>query len=212
MGVIDYIGDNATQIDAEEYEAKVREKDPSLLQHDERLAFAFKGRGGSGRDHYMLTTKRVLLRDRKGVTGKRVRYVPVLPNRGAARYATLDCIILNEHHNAPLLIHSYTSVPYGAVRAFSLETAGTVDDDQELKLYSRSIGKVSIDLVKSVDILPIHRFLSAAVIRGTAAGEEAAGAIAHDGGAVMSGGKSGIFDVVGSNYALTIQNPSQKQN
>jgi len=69
MGLIDYIGDNSKQIDATEYEEKVREEDPNLLQHDENIVFAFKGRGGSGRDHYMLTTTRVILRDKRGVTG-----------------------------------------------------------------------------------------------------------------------------------------------
>ena len=66
MGLIDYIGDNAVQIDPMEYENKVREKDPRLLQLDEDVIFAFKGRGGSGRDRYMLTTKHVIIRDKKG--------------------------------------------------------------------------------------------------------------------------------------------------
>ena len=106
MGLIDYIGDNSKQIDASEYEEKVREEDPNLLQHDENIVFAFKGRGGSGRDHYMLTTTRVILRDKRGVTGKRVRY---------------------------------TSIPYTSIRAFSLETAGSVDTDQELKIHAVSL-------------------------------------------------------------------------
>ena len=166
MGLLNYVGDNAEQIDAKDYEATVRKNDPHLLQNDERLVFAFHGRGGKGRDHYMLTTKRVLLRDRKGATGKRVRF---------------------------------TSVPYDAIRAFSIETSGSLDDDQELKLYARSIGKVSIDLAKSVDVFPIQQFLSAAVIQGKAAGEAAAGAIAH-GGAGAGDGRTGLFDLVGSNY------------
>ena len=66
MGLIDYIGDNAVQIDPMEYENKVREKDPRLLQLDEDVVFAFKGRGGSGRDRYMLTTKHVIIGDKKG--------------------------------------------------------------------------------------------------------------------------------------------------
>ena len=70
MRFMDYIGDNAVQIDPMEYENKVREKDPRLLQLDEDVVFAFKGRGGSGRDHYMLTTKRVIIRDKKGANTK----------------------------------------------------------------------------------------------------------------------------------------------
>lgn len=168
MGVIDFIGDNSVQIDAKEYEETVREKDPKLLQHDEQLVFAFKGRGGSGRDHYMLTTTRVLIRDKKGMTGKRI---------------------------------SYISVPYKSIRAFSVETAGSVDTDQELKIYARGIGKVSIDFVNSVEIFAIHRFLSSVVIQGKGAGKAAAGAIVHDANANMSGSSTGFFDVLGSNYA-----------
>ena len=65
MGLIDYLGDNAAQIDAKEYEEKLREDDPQLLQIDESIVFAFQGRGGSGRDHHMLTSKRVLIRDKR---------------------------------------------------------------------------------------------------------------------------------------------------
>ena len=167
MGFLNYIGNNAAQIDAKEYEQTIRQDDPQLLQHDEHLVLAFKGRGGSGRDHYMFTTKRLLIRDKKGMTGKRI---------------------------------AYSSVPYSSIRAFSLETSGKVDDDQELKIYARSIGKVSIDLVKDIDIVPIHQFLSTMVIGEGDAGE-AAKAFAHDGTATMSGGKTGVLDVLGSNYA-----------
>ena len=65
---MDYIGDNAAEIDPMEYENEVREKDPRLLQLDEDVVFAFAGRGGKGRDHYMLTTKRVVIRDKKGAS------------------------------------------------------------------------------------------------------------------------------------------------
>jgi hypothetical protein len=77
MGVIDFIGDNAAQIDATEYEEKLRENDPQVLQPDEHIVFAFKGRGGSGRDKYMLTTKRIIFRDKKGITGKQIAYKSV---------------------------------------------------------------------------------------------------------------------------------------
>lgn len=168
MGIIDYIGDNSVQVDATEYERAVREKDPKLLLHDEKLVFAFKGRGGDGRDHHMLTTTRVLIRDKKGITGKRVRYI---------------------------------SVPYNSIRAFSVETAGSIDTDQELRIYARGIGKVSIDFVNSVEIFAIHRYLSSVVIQGKGAGEAAAGAVVHDANATMSGNTTGVFDILGSNYA-----------
>ena len=163
---IAYLGDNAAEIDAAEYEAKLRESDPRLLQNDESIVFAFKGRGGKGRDHELFTNKRVLIRDRRGISGKRVRYV---------------------------------SVPYKSIRAFSLETAGTVDADQELKIYARAIGKVAMDFVCDVDVLAIHRFLSEQVIRGEGAGKESAGAVAHAN--VNTDGTTGFFDLMGTNYS-----------
>jgi len=60
------MGDNFVQIDAGECEKKLRDGNPRLLRSDERVVLAFKGRGGSGRDKHMLTTARVLIRDKKG--------------------------------------------------------------------------------------------------------------------------------------------------
>ena len=168
MGLIAFLGDNATQIDAKEYEEKIREDDPKLLQHDENIVYAFKGRGGAGRDHTMLTTKRVLVRDKRGMTGKRIRYV---------------------------------SCPYTSIRAFSVETAGSIDADQELKIYARGVGKLAIDFVNKVDILAVNRFLSTVVIGGKGAAGAAAGALVHDANAGMSGSTTGLLDLFGSNYA-----------
>lgn len=163
-----YLGDNASQIDAAEYETKLRASDPRLLQNDETIVFAFKGRGGKGRDHNIFTNKRVLIRDKRGATGKRIRYV---------------------------------SVPYKSIRAFSVETAGTVDADQELKIYARGIGRVSIDFVCDVDVLGIHRFLSELVIRGKGEGMESYGAVAHDSSVNVNNGRTDFLDIMGSNYS-----------
>lgn len=95
----------------------------------------------------------------------------------------------------------YTSVPYKSIRAYSIETAGSVDTDQELKLYAQGIGKVSIDLVKSMDVMPIYRFLNSAIIQGKMAGKDASGAVAFDSSAQMVGSSTSFFDIVGSNYA-----------
>lgn len=164
-----FLGDNAAQIDAAEYETKLRASEPRLLQDDETIVFAFKGRGGKGRDYNMFTNKRVLIRDKRGTTGKRIRYV---------------------------------SVPYKSIRAFSVETAGTVDFDQELKIYARGIGRVSMDFVCDVDILGIHRFLSEVVIRGKGVGMESHGAETRDGTVnVNTAGNTGFLDIMGSNYS-----------
>ena len=95
----------------------------------------------------------------------------------------------------------YTSVPYKSIHAFSVETAGSIDADQELKLYAHGIGKVSIDLVKSIDVLAIYRFLSSVIIQGKLAGKDAAGALVYDSSAQMAGSSTGFFDIFGSNYA-----------
>mmetsp|Transcript_635 Transcript_635/g.1019 ORF Transcript_635/g.1019 Transcript_635/m.1019 type:complete len:863 (+) Transcript_635:185-2773(+) len=169
MGIIDIVGNNAAQIDAAEYERKVREKYPSaLLQPDERIVFAFKSLGGSGRDHYMLTTKRLLIKDKMGITGKQI---------------------------------GYKTVPYTSVRAFSLETCGSLDTDSEMKVYARGIGTVSVDFNKNVDVLAIHRFLSSVVIQGKAAGEDYVADAASGYGNGSGDASTGIFDLLGSNYA-----------
>mmetsp|Transcript_25408 Transcript_25408/g.50973 ORF Transcript_25408/g.50973 Transcript_25408/m.50973 type:complete len:509 (-) Transcript_25408:1290-2816(-) len=169
MGIIDIVGNNAAQIDAAEYEQKVREKYPSaLLQPDERIVFAFKSLGGSGRDHYMLTTKRLLIKDKMGITGKQI---------------------------------GYKTIPYTSVRAFSLETCGSLDTDSEMKVYARGIGTVSVDFNKNVDVLAIHRFLSSVVIQGKAAGEDYVADAASGYGNGSGDASTGIFDLLGSNYA-----------
>jgi len=95
----------------------------------------------------------------------------------------------------------YTSVPYKSIHAFSVETAGSIDTDQELQLYAHGIGRISIDLVKTINVLPIYRFLSSAIIQGKLAGKNADGAVVFDSTAQMMGSSTGFFDVFGSNYA-----------
>ncbi|KAL7553105.1 hypothetical protein ACHAWF_016359 [Thalassiosira exigua] len=77
MGLTAYLGDDAARIDAAEYEAELRSKDPRLLQSDERLVLAYRGQGGKGRDHRLFTSERYIFRDKRGMTGERVRYTSV---------------------------------------------------------------------------------------------------------------------------------------
>lgn len=70
----DYVSDNHVLGNATEEEAKLRQISPDLLQQGEKVEFAFIGRGGSGRDSAFLTDRRMLVRDVKGMTGKRVSY------------------------------------------------------------------------------------------------------------------------------------------
>lgn len=164
-----YLGDNAAQTDATEYETKLRTTHPRLLLPLETIVLAFRGRGGKGRDFNLFTNRRILIVDTRGTSGKRIRYV---------------------------------SVPYESVEAFRVETAGSVDADQELKVYARGIGRISMDFVGEVDILGIHRFLSQMIIHGERAGRESQGATTQDGSVnVADNVDTGFLDVMGSNYS-----------
>jgi hypothetical protein len=168
MGFVNFVGDNSTKIDAAAYEKTLRSDDPHFLMASEKVVYAFRGRGGSGRDFYALTSQRVVARDKKGMSGKRVRFV---------------------------------SVPYSAIRSFSISTAGKVDSDQELVLHCRGIGRFSIDLDCKVDGLVMYRFLSNVVLGQEGASGFDARAFAQDDAAAGSGGGGGILDVLGSDYS-----------
>mmetsp|Transcript_33213 Transcript_33213/g.75862 ORF Transcript_33213/g.75862 Transcript_33213/m.75862 type:complete len:868 (-) Transcript_33213:101-2704(-) len=81
MGVlgkaVDFVGCNSKLVDAREFESDIRSSDPRLLQADEKVIFAFRDRGGKGRDSSMFTNKRYLIKDKRGVTGKRIRYTSI---------------------------------------------------------------------------------------------------------------------------------------
>lgn len=78
MGVWwDFVFDNTYQSDAKEAEAAVRKKYPLLLHKDETIEFAFKDRGGKGRDKEYFTSHRILIKDGKGIGGKSKNYVSV---------------------------------------------------------------------------------------------------------------------------------------
>jgi len=62
----------------------------------------------------------------------------------------------------------YTSIPYKAIRAWSVETAGLWDTDTELNLYTKNrwhMAKIEMDFrTGRCDIAQINRFLSALII------------------------------------------------
>jgi len=139
--LVAFVSDNAALADPKEREASLREKVPDLLMPDETVVFAFKDRGGKGRDSSNLTNKRILIKDKRGLTGKRTDYI---------------------------------SIPYQAIRAYSVETAGRMDSDSELKIYASGYGKIKIDFVTDVDVFAIKRFLNSMVLVGDAVGGKAA--------------------------------------
>jgi hypothetical protein len=75
MGVwYDFIFDNTYAVDAAEAEKSIRVKYPHLLHATEKVELAFKDRGGKGRDKEYFTSHRILIKDGKGVGGKRKNY------------------------------------------------------------------------------------------------------------------------------------------
>eukprot|EP00568_Trieres_chinensis_P000102 CAMPEP_0183305814 /NCGR_PEP_ID=MMETSP0160_2-20130417/10444_1 /TAXON_ID=2839 ORGANISM="Odontella Sinensis, Strain Grunow 1884" /NCGR_SAMPLE_ID=MMETSP0160_2 /ASSEMBLY_ACC=CAM_ASM_000250 /LENGTH=88 /DNA_ID=CAMNT_0025469089 /DNA_START=94 /DNA_END=357 /DNA_ORIENTATION=+ len=85
--ILAFLGDNAIQVDASEAEASLRSDCPDLLRDGESVGMAFKGRGGKGRDDSFFTTQRILIRDRKGLTGKKTKYQSV-PYRAVKSFST----------------------------------------------------------------------------------------------------------------------------
>jgi hypothetical protein len=67
--LLGYISNNAFCKDPAKMTEALR-SDPALLQADESVEAVFK----FGRDTFILTTKRIILIDKKGITGKSVEY------------------------------------------------------------------------------------------------------------------------------------------
>lgn len=58
----------------------------------------------------------------------------------------------------------YTSLPYGKIVVFSVETAGTFDLDSELELYFSGLGKVKFDFTGQTDVGAIARTIGGFVL------------------------------------------------
>jgi len=71
--MMDWMGDNAHQIDAKEAENHFKTNFPILLE-DEVVEIVFK----SGRDFKVFTNKRILMVDVKGITGKKIEFLTIL--------------------------------------------------------------------------------------------------------------------------------------
>src|SRR5436305_14292868 len=58
----------------------------------------------------------------------------------------------------------FTSLPYGKIQAFSIETAGTFDLDAELDLCFSGLGKVRLDFRGNSDIRQIGHLIASHVL------------------------------------------------
>ncbi len=54
----------------------------------------------------------------------------------------------------------FTSLPYGKIQAFSIETAGTFDLDAELELWFSGLGKVRLEFKGNTDIRVIGQMIA----------------------------------------------------
>lgn len=71
------VGNNSIGTDAASQEAQLRQNHPRLLMDDEKVLLSFKGRGGIGRNDHFFTTKRILFKDVRFVTGKCVNFLSI---------------------------------------------------------------------------------------------------------------------------------------
>uniref|UniRef100_A0A7S4KX97 Bacterial Pleckstrin homology domain-containing protein n=1 Tax=Paramoeba aestuarina TaxID=180227 RepID=A0A7S4KX97_9EUKA len=72
--VIAYISDDLAVSSVEEGEQRMQEISKYLLVDGEKVLLAFRGRGGNGRDYTYFTSRRILVQDVKGLTGKRINW------------------------------------------------------------------------------------------------------------------------------------------
>jgi len=86
----DFLSDNSVLISAQKEEEELRKVSPHLLLDGEKVEFAFQGRGGKGRDHHILTDRRLLVKDVQGITGKQVQYISY-PYKNVKAWCTPLC-------------------------------------------------------------------------------------------------------------------------
>lgn len=54
----------------------------------------------------------------------------------------------------------FTSIPYGKITTFSLETSGVFDLDAELDIYMSAVGKVKFEFTSGTDVSEICRLIA----------------------------------------------------
>lgn len=53
----------------------------------------------------------------------------------------------------------FTSLPYSKIKAFSVESAGTFDNDAELELWLSGLGKVKFEFGRNTDVSELARII-----------------------------------------------------
>jgi len=61
----------------------------------------------------------------------------------------------------------YSSIPYSAIQAWSLETSGGIFNfDAELRLFAKGVGRFSMDLTSDCNVFHLNKFLSKKILAG----------------------------------------------
>jgi len=108
-------------------ECSIPEDVNDILVQNERAIAAYK----TFRDSAIFTTKRLIMRDAQGISGKKVEMY---------------------------------SLPYSSILMWSSENAGGVlNPNTELELWTK-VGKIKVNLDKSVDIRRLDRLLGIALL------------------------------------------------
>ncbi|OXN00382.1 PH domain-containing protein [Bifidobacterium vansinderenii] len=58
----------------------------------------------------------------------------------------------------------FTSLPYGHIQAYSVETAGHFDLDSELEMWFSGLGKVKLEFSNGVDIRAIGQLIASHIL------------------------------------------------
>ncbi|HDM8069478.1 PH domain-containing protein [Vibrio harveyi] len=58
----------------------------------------------------------------------------------------------------------YTSLPYGKINAFSIETSGTFDLDCEIEFFLSEVGRVRFEIKGSFDLISFNKMISEYVL------------------------------------------------
>jgi len=135
--VENFLGKIAAQKDSNEVESKARKKHPYLLESDEKVIFAFKDRGGKGRDSSCFTDRRIIIKDKLGF-GKKTKW---------------------------------KSIPYDAIKAYSISSASKFLTDSELEVFAEGDVSLKMGFVQEFDIFLMKRILNEKVLVKERVGE-----------------------------------------
>ena len=103
--IVDWLGDNAMQVDAGEVEKRFKTEFPILLE-DEKVELAFK----SGRDTKLFTSRRVLFVDVKGLVGKKIEFLSLPYSSIHAFYVQTAGAILDRDFELRLFTNMFGSL------------------------------------------------------------------------------------------------------